>query len=147
MASRLLYGMANERIVPRPFARVHETRRTPWIAIIFTTALAMILISIGKLDELAIVTVMLLLLVFAGVNVAVLVLRRDREHRHFVAPRVFPLLGLVISLVLFVKRIADGDATVFAILGVILVIGAALWLVNRYLFGGAARFDPGKLDV
>jgi amino acid transporter len=148
MASRLLYGMANERIVPRPFPRVHESRRTPWVAIIFTTLLAMLLISIGKLDELAIVTVMLLLLVFAGVNVAVLVLRRDRvEHRHFVAPRVFPLLGLAISLVLFVKRIADGDATVFAILGVILVIGAALWLVNRYVFGGAERFDPAKLDV
>ena len=107
----------------------------------------MVLISIGKLDELAIVTVMLLLLVFAGVNVAVLVLRRDPvEHRHFVAPSVFPVLGLVISL-LFVKRIADGDATVFTILGVILVIGAVLWLVNRYVFGGAERFDPAKLDV
>ena len=148
MASRLLYGMANERIVPRPFARVHETRRTPWIAIIFTTALAMILISIGKLDELAIVTVMLLLIVFAGVNVAVLVLRRNRvEHRHFVTPSIFPMLGLVISLVLFVKRVADGDATVFSILGVILVIGAALWLVNRYAFGGAERFDPARLDA
>ena len=29
MASRLLYGMANERIIPRPFGRVHQTRRTP----------------------------------------------------------------------------------------------------------------------
>jgi hypothetical protein len=41
------------------------------------------------------------------------------------------VLGLLISLVLLVKRVADGDATVFTILGVILVIGAALWLVNR----------------
>ena len=30
MASRLLYGMANERIIPRPFGRVHQNRRTPW---------------------------------------------------------------------------------------------------------------------
>jgi APA family basic amino acid/polyamine antiporter len=117
-------------------------------AVAGTTALAMILISIGKLDELAIVTVMLLPIVFAGVNVAVLVLRRDRvEHRHFVTPSIFPMLGLVSSLVLFVKRVADGDAAVFSILGVILLIGAALWLVNRYVFGGAERFDPARLDA
>ena len=125
MASRLLYGMANERILPAPFARVHEVRRTPWVAIVFTTALAMILISIGKLDELAVVTVLLLLLVFAAVNVAVLVLRRDPvEHEHFDAPRIFPVLGLVIS-----TRPAReaGDATrtapSSAILAVILAIG------------------------
>ena len=37
MASRLLYGMANERIIPRPFAFVHPERRTPWVAIVFTS--------------------------------------------------------------------------------------------------------------
>jgi hypothetical protein len=57
------------------------------------------------------------------------------------------VLGLLISLVLLVKRVADGDATVFTILGVILVIGAALWLVNRYVFGGAERFDPARLET
>ncbi len=64
----------------------------------------MILISIGKLDELAIVTVTLLLAVFPGVNVAVLVLPRDGvEHRHFVTPSIFPVLGFAMSLILFVK--------------------------------------------
>ena len=29
MASRLLYGMANEGIIPRPFGAVHPRRRTP----------------------------------------------------------------------------------------------------------------------
>jgi amino acid transporter len=94
MASRLLYGMANERVLPDPFARVHRERRTPWVAIIVTTALAMILISIGRLDDLAFTTVMLLLAVFAMVNVAVLVLRREPVDRpYFVAPVLFPVLG------------------------------------------------------
>jgi basic amino acid/polyamine antiporter, APA family len=100
MASRLLYGMSNEGILPRGFSTVHPDRRTPWVAIVFTTLLAVLLISIGQLEDLAVVTVMLLLAVFAMVNVAVLVLRRERvEHRHFVAPSIFPILGLVISLV------------------------------------------------
>ncbi|MBA2615782.1 MAG: amino acid permease [Actinobacteria bacterium] len=148
MASRLLYGMANERILPAPFARVHEGRRTPWVAIIFTTLLAMILIAIGKLDELAVVTVLLLLLVFAAVNVAVLVLRRDPvEHRHFRAPRIFPVLGLAISLVLLVKRATDEDGTVFMILGVLLAVGVGLWFLNRYVFGRSGELDPSELDL
>jgi len=131
MASRLLYGMSNEGILPRAFAAVHPERRTPWVSIIFTTLLAVVLISIGQLEDLAVVTVMLLLGVFAMVNVAVLVLRREQvEHRHFVAPSIFPILGLVISLVLLVKRIFDEDASVFILLGVLLVVAILLWAVN-----------------
>ena len=37
MASRLLYGMSNERVLPAIFGRVHPTRRTPWVSIIFTS--------------------------------------------------------------------------------------------------------------
>jgi amino acid transporter len=108
MASRLLYGMAKEQVILEALGRVHEQRRTPWVAIIFTTAIAMVLIAVGKLDSLATVTVMLLLLVFALVNVAVLALRRERvEHRHFETPRLFPVLGLLISAALFAKQIAD----------------------------------------
>src|SRR3712207_8903162 len=77
MASRLVYGMARQRILPPVFGRVHGGRRTPWTAILFTTAIAIALIASGDLSTLADMTVPLLLLVFAGVNVAVLVLRRD----------------------------------------------------------------------
>jgi amino acid transporter len=138
MASRLLYGMSNEGILPRAFSMVHPGRRTPWIAIIFTTLLAVLLITIGELEDLAVVTVILLLAVFAMVNVAVLVLRRDRvQHRHFVTPSIFPILGVVISLVLLVKRISDEGSTVFVLLGVLLLIAIALWVVNRVFTGRA----------
>jgi amino acid transporter len=137
MASRLLYGMSNERILPRAFSAVHPGRRTPWVAIIFTTLLAMLLITIGKLEDLAVVTVLLLLVVFAMVNVAVLVLRREPvDHPHFVAPSIFPILGLVISLGLLVKRVIDEDSTVYLLLGVLLVVAVLLWGVNRLLTRG-----------
>ena len=142
MASRLLYGMAKERVAPGLFGTVHPFRRTPWVAILFTTALAVILISIGSLEDLAATTVMLLLIVFALVNVAVLVLRRDPvDHPHFVAPRIFPLLGLVVSLVLLAKRVTDQDRTVLVLTAVLLAIGAALWLVSR-LVSGRAGTEP-----
>jgi amino acid transporter len=131
MASRLLYGMAEERVMPPAFGRVHPRRRTPWVSIIFTTGVAMLLISIGELDDLATVTVMLLLIVFALVNVSVLVLRRDDvTHDHFVAPTFAPIAGIAISIVLFVKRVTDEDLRAFLILVALLVIAVLLWVVT-----------------
>ena len=85
MASRLLYGMANERIIPRPFGRVHQTRRTPWVAIVFTSIVAIVLVLSADITLLGGTTALLLLGVFTIVNVAVLVLRRRDpvDHPHF----------------------------------------------------------------
>ena len=53
---------------------------------------------------------LLLLAVFATVNVAVLVLRRDRvEHNHFHAPSALPVLGAAVSVFL----ISQSDAEIF----------------------------------
>ena len=95
MASRLIYGMAQQGIVPTPMGRVHGERRTPWVAIIFVAALALVLCALGDLESLADTTVLLLLCVFVSVNIAVLMLRRDRvEHDHWRAPTVLPVLGV-----------------------------------------------------
>ncbi|MDP8926147.1 MAG: APC family permease [Actinomycetota bacterium] len=127
MASRLVYGMGEEGVMPSVFSRVHRGRRTPWVAIIFTTLIALGLISTGNLGTLASTTVVLLLLVFIVVNVAVLVLRRDRvEHDHFRAPSVFPILGILVSIGLLTQQ----DANIFLRAGVLLVIGVVLYGVN-----------------
>jgi amino acid transporter len=54
MASRLVYGMSRERVLPPILGRVHATRRTPYIAIGFTTLLAFGLIAfVGGVPALA----------------------------------------------------------------------------------------------
>ncbi len=85
MASRLVYGMSNERVLPAVLGKVHRTRRTPYIAIGFTTLLAFALITfVGEIPALGGTTALLLLGVFTVVNIAVLVLRRDRvDHAAF----------------------------------------------------------------
>ena len=78
MASRLVYGMSREHVLPAILGKVHPTRRTPYIAIGFTTLLAFGLITfVGEVPALGGTTALLLLCVFTVVNVAVLVLRRD----------------------------------------------------------------------
>jgi basic amino acid/polyamine antiporter, APA family len=131
MASRLVYGMSRRNIVPAVFGRVLSERRTPHVAIAFTTLIAVVLISTGDIGELADTTVLLLLCVFAIVNVTVLVLRRDEvEGEHFRAPAIAPILGALVSLLLIYDTLSD-DAEVGLRAGLLLLLGAALWLVNR----------------
>jgi len=104
MASRLLYGMAQEGVMPRPFARVLPGRRTPWTAILFTSSIAAVLVATGDLASLADTRVALLVVVFGVVNVSVLVLRRERvEHEHFVVWSVVPVIGVAISVALLTQ--------------------------------------------
>ncbi|QDQ11955.1 APC family permease [Streptomyces spectabilis] len=131
MASRLCYGMANERILPRAMGRVLAGRRTPVVGIAFVSLLAIGLVSTGEIEGLGDTTAFLLLCVFAVVNVAVLVLRRDPvDHDHFRAPTVLPVLGAITALVL-ASPLADRPAEVYVRAGVLLAIGIALWAVNK----------------
>ncbi|MEU5685664.1 amino acid permease [Streptomyces venezuelae] len=131
MASRLCYGMANERILPRAMGRVLAGRRTPVVGIVFVSLLAIGLVSTGEIEGLGDTTAFLLLCVFAVVNVAVLVLRRDPvEHKHFRTPTALPVLGAVTALIL-ASPLADRPAEVYIRAGVLIAIGVALWGVNK----------------
>ena len=139
MASRLLYGMSKEGIVPHAFGFIGERGRTPLAAIAFTAVLAAVLITVGDLSSLASTTVLLLLLVFATVNVSVLVLRRDEAgHDHFRTPRAFPLLGLAVIALLLARTDADS----YMLAGPLLLLGALLYVATRALLrreAGTAR--------
>ncbi|ATL28278.1 APC family permease [Streptomyces formicae] len=131
MASRLCYGMANERILPRAMGRVLSRRRTPVVGIVFVSLLAIGLVSTGEIEGLGDTTAFLLLCVFAVVNVAVLVLRRDPvEHKHFRTPTVLPVLGALTALIL-ASPLADRPAEVYVRAGVLIAIGVGLWAVNK----------------
>nr|WP_202557406.1 APC family permease [Streptomyces sp. SID5789] len=131
MASRLCYGMANERILPRALGRVLPRRRTPVVGIVFVSLLAIGLVSTGEIAGLGDTTAFLLLCVFAVVNVAVLVLRRDPvEHKHFRTPTVLPVLGAITSLAL-ASPLADRPADVYIRAGVLVAVGIGLWALNK----------------
>jgi basic amino acid/polyamine antiporter, APA family len=135
MASRIVYGMGDQGVIPTGFSRVHPGRRTPWVSILFTTTIALLLlIAIGGNDDalstLGSTTVVLLLIAFVMVNISVLVLRRDEVgHEHFRTPTVFPILGAVVAGALLIYQ-AISDITVLRLAAILLVIGAVLYGVN-----------------
>lgn len=154
MASRLLYGMSKQAVLPPFLSRVHRTTRTPYAAIFFTTGLAFaLIIYVSYASENAVVvfggtTALLLLAVFAVVNVAVLVLRRDPvTHDHFVAKTPLPVIGAIACLYL-VTPLSGRGGLQYEVAGLLLGLGIILWAItwfaNRALRG--QRKDPTDLD-
>src|SRR3712207_4230319 len=45
---RILYGMAREDVVPGAFAKVHATRRSPWVGLLFSGAVVAALLIIDR---------------------------------------------------------------------------------------------------
>ena len=147
MASRLVYGMSRERVLPTVLGKVHRTRRTPYIAIVFTTLLAFGLITfVGEVPALGGTTALLLLCVFTVVNIAVLVLRRDRvDHQHFRTPTILPILGALCCA--FLAGPWTGRASVqYTIAGTLIAIGVGLWVVTL-LVNRATGLKPGEPDI
>jgi basic amino acid/polyamine antiporter, APA family len=128
MASRLTYGMAEHGLLPPVLGKVLPERRTPWVAILATTVVAMVLTLFGDLSTLAETVVLLLLFVFISTNVAVLVLRRDTvEHRHFRVWTVVPVLGVASCVLLLTQQ----SAKVWLFAAVLLAVGGVLYAVAR----------------
>jgi APA family basic amino acid/polyamine antiporter len=147
MASRIVYGMGDQGVMPTAFSNVHPGRRTPWVSIAFTSVIALlVLITIGRNDEalstLGSTTVVLLLIAFVMVNISVLVLRRDEVgHEHFRTPTVFPILGAVIAAALLIYQAAS-DITVFGLAAVLLAVGVVLYGVNLLAKRSLDRESP-----
>jgi amino acid transporter len=147
MASRLVYGMSREGVLPAMLGRVHRGRRTPYVAIAFTSLLAFGLIAfVGAVPALGGTTALLLLGVFTIVNVAVLVLRKDRvDHQHFRTPTILPILGAFFCAFL-VGPWTGRDPVQYVIAGVLLAIGVLLWGVTVMVMRAqAVNPDEDKL--
>lgn len=128
MASRLTYGMAEHGLLPGVLSRVLAHRRTPWVAIVATTVMAMLLTLVGDLSTLAETVVLLLLFVFISTNVAVLVLRRDTvDHKHFRVWTAIPVLGVASCILLMAQQ----TARVWLFAAILLAAGVLLYVLAR----------------
>ena len=159
MASRLLYGMAKQNVLPPVFGKVMAGRRSPWVSIIFTTLIAFALIVFvstvlpeSVTASLGGTTSLLLLTVFAVVNVAVIILRQDKSANteHFKAPKFLPWIGVFTCVFLVGPWARLDDLIQYQIAASLVGIGVVLWAVtwfwNRSTKGTSTRFrNPEEL--
>jgi amino acid transporter len=148
---RILYGMAREDVVPGVFARIHRTRRSPWVGLLFSGLVVGLLLVIGTLvtasgggidlvGRLATVTVVLLLAIYALVIVSCLRLRGQDEHDEiFRANTPLLMVGLVGNLAILGFTIYDDPFSLVWCAG-LLAVGGVLFLAE-YFFGSTGTAD------
>jgi amino acid transporter len=160
---RILYGMAREDVVPGVFAKIHPTRRSPWVGLLFSGLVVGTLLITGTLiteaggsldvvERLALVTVVFLLAIYALVIVTCLKLRgTDEDDRAFRANTPLLIVGLVGNLAILYWVIYDDPGSLLWCAG-LLAVGGVLYLAEK-LFGDrgtgstAAPLDHNDVEV
>jgi basic amino acid/polyamine antiporter, APA family len=155
--SRIIYGMSKtERKVesgsslplvslplfPSLLAKVHKTRRTPWIAVIIAMVMGIItiILSGGSILKVASVSVFGIFIVYSLVNLSLIVLRLKKPHLRgvFISPinikGKFPVLaaiGLLTSIVILMQFDFDVVALGFITLALIVILCLQLNRINN----------------
>ncbi len=98
MAARTLFGMANEGLVPAWFGAVHRSRLTPARATIVVSALILALAFAFPLVRLAEATSLVVLAVFAMVNLSLYALGARGVHPSLQRWRYWGVFGAILCL-------------------------------------------------
>ncbi len=124
-ASRLLFGMSREGLLPAWLGKLHPRRATPYRTLLVILPIAIFLALSGTLEFLAGTTATLILAMFCLVNLSLLVIKR-REPRTdgFQVPIPIPALALLsnIFLIAFAETKSHIAALVFTGIGIFLVL-------------------------
>jgi amino acid transporter len=104
MASRVLYGMADQGLIWRGFARINAHTQTPLTATVLVAVAITALALLFSLGALARYTSALALLIFAIVNASLLRLKAQTgEDPPFSVPGIIPTVALLACLVMLVQ--------------------------------------------
>lgn len=104
-ASRMLFGMAEDRVMPKLLTRVDRKRKTPLACILLITIIALAFVFYSEIKSIALLVDFSAFFVFAMINLSVVILRyaEPKTKRMFRVPLnigqlpVLPLLGFLIS--------------------------------------------------
>jgi amino acid transporter len=153
MASRLIYGLAQQDVLPRTLGKVSPNRRAPYAGIVFSTLLALgLIVYVSEQAEsevvinLANVTSLLLLGVFTIVNITCLVLRSDGRDSMFRSPGPTPVIAALATAFLIGPWV-DRDPLIYEIAGVLMLIGVGLWVVTWLTNRGMRAKKTGFRDI
>lgn len=97
MAARVLYGMAHQGTLPASFGRVHPRTQTPLVATMVAVGLTLASALALPIETLADMTTQAMLIVFALVNAALWVMKRQgrAEHDGIKVPAIVPAAGAI----------------------------------------------------
>ena len=106
VTSRMMYGMARDKALPKPLSKISSAFRTPTIAVLLTMIFAIIPVFFGDIKIVADATVFGVLINFFLVNISLIALRRnkpDAERPFKLKPSIrwVPIIALLGAIVCF----------------------------------------------
>ena len=133
--SRIFYGFAREQIFPILLEKIHFKTKTPWIAIIVIMAASISFTMIGDIVIVANIAVFAIVITFASVNLAVIVLRYTEPdiERKFKVPinigkfPILPLFGFSITVYMTMQFEIEVVLIGLTIIG----IGAIVYIILK----------------
>jgi amino acid transporter len=134
---RVLFGAARDNVVPIPIlTRIHQRFATPYISIIVYASIGFLLASLGGFEALAIFSSASILLVYLGVALAVIKLRKkaplDFEAFRIPGGYTIPILASII-IVWFLSNLTGQERNSMLILLAFLtmIYFAIRWIRNQ----------------
>lgn len=100
MASRLIYGMTKLKNAPLIFSKIYEKTQVPLFATLLVMLAVLIMAYCFPIEELAKLTSTIILFIFCLMHVSLIKIKKmyPKKNNHFVIPIIFPIVGLVLSL-------------------------------------------------
>lgn len=144
MGSRMLYGMARQRLVPAWLGSVHPKTRTPHVAILTLGVVVLTLAFLGNIAQLASATSLLLLGCFCLMNLALVILQKREKGGTLEIPMIIPLLGIAVCIGLIIARMTARGADLKAplIAGSLVAI-----LIGMYLLRNGKRSKKRNIPL
>lgn len=104
-ASRMIYGVANEGILPGILRKIHPRNKVPHYSVLFSSLLACFFALFKDIETIAEVSNLWIFVVYASVNLSALLVRvKNRDYSGFRVPLyagrfpVHSILGLILSI-------------------------------------------------
>ncbi len=100
MASRVIYGMARQRMAPKIFSYVHPRTKTPLVATAIVGVITFILMVALEHLVLAKTTTFVILIIFSTINLSLILIKRrnNKGKSDFKVPIFVPYVGLILNL-------------------------------------------------
>lgn len=108
MSTRVIYSMGDKNGVPQVLASVNKTTKTPLLATLISTGVAMAFALFLPLETLASITSMVMLLVFVAANASLIKLERHEPKAPFDTPKSLPWIALVLCIILIAGQFVFG---------------------------------------
>src|SRR6478609_1584739 len=118
---RVLYGAANSNVIPfKILASVHKKYATPFVAIIVYASIGLMFSLAGGFQQLAVIASATLLLIYFGVSLAVIKLRRDSatqvKSATFKIPRGYTVpIAAAVAILWFLSHLKMNELTAIAV--------------------------------